>query len=238
MFDNSFGGVFAGTTLLQESGVLGGARSVFVKLQGVKNDLVFPTFGGQLKNPFKGKAKIFAGDLFEFRTDSKGEKPEVYLLKTYEVAKETSDTTVLIVRDGFRHIPFVGDVLMKAPAAFATQGAAYTVTAVEKTVDTGVDVWKLTLSGALGSLTKGDILVEAISEHATEGEMVVKNPNTVAPCDYDCFYGTATGDSSFDGARYYLTPALHGTMYIHKMSPMPKVVLDTNKSKINGWFEI
>lgn len=238
MIENYFGGVFAGTTMLQTNGVIGGARSVFVKLQGEKNDLVFPTFGGQLKNPFKGAAKIFAGDLFEYRTDEKGEKPEIYLLKTFEVAKASSDTTVLIVKDGFRHIPFVGDILMKAPDDVTEQGAAYTVTAVEETVDTGVEVWKLTFNTSLGSLTKGDILVEAQAENASTAEMVVKNVNAVAPCDFDCFYTPAAGGSSFNGARYYLTPALHGTMYVHKMSPVPDSILKFNKSRINGWFEL
>ena len=58
-------GVFLGRTLVQQHGEIGGARSVFVKLQGNKNELVFPTFGGQIKNPFKGQAKLYAGDLCE-----------------------------------------------------------------------------------------------------------------------------------------------------------------------------
>lgn len=238
MMENLFGGVFAGTVLRQTDGVLGGARSVFVKLGGDKNDLVFPTFGGQLKNPFKGMAKIYAGDLMEYRTDEKGEKPEIYLLKTYEVAKATSDTTVLVYRDGFRHIPFVGDVLMKAPDTFATQGAAYTVTAVEETVEGSDKVWKLTLNTALGSLAKNDILVEADAENASTAKMLVQNINAVAPCDYDCFYTPAEGGSSFKGARYFMTPALHGTMYIHKMSPVPEAALALNKSRVNGWYEL
>ena len=72
---NNVIGSFIGTTLLQTNHVIGGARSVFVKLEGVKNDLVFPTHGGILANPFKGKAKIFAGDLFEYRPDANGQKP-------------------------------------------------------------------------------------------------------------------------------------------------------------------
>ena len=45
-------GVFMGRTLIQEKGSIGGSRFVFVKLQGVKNELVFPTFGAILQNPF------------------------------------------------------------------------------------------------------------------------------------------------------------------------------------------
>lgn len=235
--DNIFGGVFMGTTLIQTSGVVGGAKNVFVKLQGAKDWLVYPTFGGKLQNPFKGAAKIFAGDLFEYRTDENGENPELYLLKTYKVAKNSSsETTVLIERDGYKHIPFVGDVLMKAPDTFSATGAAYTVTAVEETTEAGAAVWKITLNTTLGELVKGDILVEAEEENAS-GTMLVQNPNTVADKDFDMFYPPAT-DSNKKGARYNLTPALHGIMYINKMSPMPQVVLDINKSRINGWFEI
>lgn len=237
MVDKIFGGVNYGTTLIQTDGNIGGARYVFVKKQGIKDDLVFPPFGGQLKNPFPGAAKFFAGDLCEYRTNEDGYAPEIYLLKTYLVAKETSDTTVLIARDGYKHIPFVGDVLMKAPASFAAKGAAYTVTAVEETTESGADVWKLTLNTALGSLAKGDILVEAKAESASDGEMVVQNPNTVVPADYDCFYDPATS-SDKKKARYFFTPALHGTMYISRMSPLPDVVKALNKSRINGWFEI
>lgn len=227
-----------GTTLIQESSMFGGSREVFVKLGGVKDDIKFPTFGGQLKNPFPMPAKIFAGDLFEYRTDENGENPEIYLLKTYRVAKAASGTEVMIERDGFKHTPFVGDVLMKAPSTFEGTGAAYTVTAVEKTVDSGKDVWKLTFGTTLGSLVEGDVLVEAESENAA-GKMLVKNINAVAPCDYDIFNMPSSGGTTdFDKARYFLTPMLHGIMYIHKMSPVPQVVLDLNKSRINGWYEV
>lgn len=234
----NFGGVFMGTALLQQTSEFGGARDVFVKLQGVKNDLVFPTFGGQLKNPFPGPAKIFAGDLFEVRTDKNGEKPELYLLKTYEVAKASSGTEIFIVRDGYRHIPFAGDILMKAPTAFGTEGAGYAVTAVEETTDSGKDVWKVTLATALGSLVEGDILVEA-AESGASAKMLVQNINAVAPCDYDIFNMPSSGKTSdFDKTRYLMTPALHGTMYISKMSPVPEVALELNKSRINGWYEL
>lgn len=101
-------GNFFGRTLVQSTSKLGGSRNVFVKLQGLKNELVFPTFGGQVKNPFKGAAKIYAGDLIEFRTNSKGVEPEIYILKSYEVVS-VSGTTLNIVRDGYHHIPFPGD---------------------------------------------------------------------------------------------------------------------------------
>ena len=233
---NVQGGVFLGTTLLQASGQVGGARSVFVKLQGVKDDLKFPPIGGMLKNPFKGKAKMYAGDLMEYRTDETGMNPVLYLLKTFEVAAETEaeDTSVKIVADGYRHIPFVGDVLMKAPSTLAGTGTAVTVTGVTK----GDGEYTLALSGAIGALSEGDILVEAV-EAGSGKAMLVQNPNTFCPCDYDMFYEPATGDEDYDGARYLMTPVLHGTAFIHKMSPLPDAVLnECNKSRVNGWFEL
>lgn len=223
--------------MLSESGTFGGARSVFVKLQGLKDNLVYPTFGAQLQNPFPHRAKIFCGDLFEYRTDEKGLNPKLYHLKTYKVAKaSSSETTVLIEKTDYSHIPFVGDVLMKAPDEIGGTGAAYTVTAVEVTTEAGADVWKLTFSTTLGELTKGDILVEAESENAS-GTMKVKNINAVAASDYDLLFDAATS-SNKNGARYNLTPALHGIMYIDRMSPVPACVLNLNKSRINGWYEL
>lgn len=239
--NNIFGGVFNGIVLNQREGDTGGSRPVFVKLQGDKDDLVFPTFGAQLKNPSQGISKIFAGDLMEFRTDEKGESPELYLLKTFEVAKATSaatDTEIYIVRDGYRHVPCIGDVLMKAPDTLESTGAAYAVTAVEETTDSGIDVWKVTFGTALGTLAKGDVLVEG-TESGASATMLVKNINSVAPNDYDVFYWPSTGKTTeFDKARYFMTPALAGTMYRHLMSPVPPVFEKFNLANINGWFRV
>lgn len=227
-------GAFRGRKLVQTSGEIGGARAVFVKLKGIKNELVYPTFGGKVMNPPKGYGfKFFAGDLFEYRTNENGIKPEVYLLKTYEV-NSASDTTLNIVRDGYRHKPFVGDRIGKAPAEVGgaiTETA--TLTAVKEGVDSGVPVWVCTMDSAI-TLAKSDILVEADSSN----NMLVKAINAVADSDGDMAdIGTAE-DDDFDNARYHYTPALGGIMYIHKMSPMPECVLKLNQSKINGWFQI
>lgn len=225
-------GAFRGRKLIQQRGNVGGAKSVFVKLQGIKNELVYPTFGGEIKNPFKGAAKLFAGDLMEFRTNDKGVKPEVYILKTYLV-ESASGTTVNIVRDGYKHIPFVGDKLGVAPDKIGGEVNAATILAVAKTKVGDVDVWALTTDVAI-SAEKGDVLVEADEE----GNMMVKAINGVADSDADMLDAPATDDEDFDGARYMYTPALGGIMYTHKMSPMPKCVLDLNIAKINGWFQI
>ena len=224
-------GAFRGRKLIQQRGEVGGAKSVFVKLQGIKNELVYPTIGGQIKNPFKGAAKMFAGDLCEYRTNEKGVKPEVYILKTYLV-ESVSGNTVNIVRDSYKHIPFVGDILGVAPEEIGGAVEGATVNAVAKAKVGNVDVWALTMSGAVNA-SKGDILVEA-----KDGNMVVKAINGVIDADCDMLDAPATGDEDFDGARYMYTPALGGIMYTHKMSPMPACVLKLNQSPINGWFQI
>ena len=225
-------GAFRGRKLIQRRGEVGGAKSVFVKLQGIKNELVYPTFGGKIMNPFKGAAKLFAGDLCEYRTNDKGVKPEVYILKTYLV-ESVSGTTVNIVKDGYKHIPFVGDKIGVAPEEIGGEMTAATVNAV-KTAKVGeVEVWALTMSATI-SASKGDVLVEADGEN----KMMVKAINGVVDADCDMLDAPASGDDDFDGARYFYTPALGGIMYTHKMSPVPACVKNVNIAKINGWFQV
>lgn len=227
-------GNFFGRTLVQSTSKLGGSRNVFVKLQGLKNELVFPTFGGQVKNPFKGAAKIYAGDLIEYRTNDHGVEPEIYILKTYEVVS-VSGTTVNIVRDGYHHIPFVGDRLGLVADDGTATGAV--VSAVEKTKDGDKNVWALTLAAAIAGVKTGDVLTEVTDDD----KPAVENVNAVAPCDYDFCYAPAadpTADDDFENARYFFTPALGGIMYRHKMSPVPAFYEKFNEAHVNGWFEV
>ena len=225
-------GAFRGRKLIQRRGEVGGAKSVFVKLQGIKNELVYPTFGGQIMNPFKGAAKMFAGDLCEYRTNDKGVKPEIYILKTYLV-ESVSGSVVNIVKDGYKHIPFVGDKIGVAPDEIGGAVTAVTINSIKVAKVGDVDVWACTCSATLAA-EKGDVLVEADAE----GKMMVKAINGVFDADADMLDAPSTGDEDFDGARYLYTPALGGIMYTHKMSPMPKCVLDLNIAKVNGWFQI
>lgn len=242
--DFMYGGVFLGTALVQKRGEIGGNRFVFVKLQGIKNQFVFPTTGGRVVNPPKNRGKMYAGDLVEYRynggTTNGSDNAVVILMKTFEVAKavEAAGTEVLIARSGFRHIPEVGMILMKAPDTLDGTGTSATVTAVEKTTDAGADVWKLTLSAAIGALTLGDVLVEGTTAGAGD-KMLVQNPNAMLPCDYDFSYIPAVDENDWDGAEYMLTPTLGGTAYIHRMSPMPPAVLkERNVSLVKGWFTL
>lgn len=226
-------GVFRGRKTIQRSATIGGARSVFVKLQGNKNELVYPTFGGYIMNAPKGAPfKFFAGDLVEYRTDANGVNPEIYILKTYKVVS-ASGTTVNILNDGFKHVPFVGDKLGVAPDEVGGEMTVVTVTAVKNAEVSGKKVWAVTTNTAL-TTKADDVLVEADAD----GKMLIKNINAVCPTDLDMFDAAATGDEDFDGARYSYTPALGGIMYINKMSPMPACVLKLNKVNVNGWYQV
>lgn len=236
-------GIYNGRVLVQQEAKVGGHRQVFVKLQGgAKNELVFPPLGCRLLNPFKGYAKFFAGDLVEYKADGTG-----YILKTYEVAEATDSTTVKIVRNGYRHIPFVGDILMVAPSELSGTGKAVTVNAVSATTATisgkSVDIWSLTTSAALGEVAKGAILVEAKAS-GNGKEMLVQNPNMVLPWDMDCIYdpastahqGDESQDTDFENARYLFDPIIEAVMYKSKMSPLPACVEAINGSRVDGWF--
>lgn len=237
--ENGYNGVFFGRSLFQAKGDTGGAKHVFVKLQGEKNNIVYPTFGGRVMNPFKGAAKFFAGDLAEFRTDENGLNPSYYLLKVYKV-KSQSGTTVNLYRDRYTHIPFAGDILMKAPATIGGTGTAGAVTAVAKGNDGATDTWVLTVDSNLTGLNDGDILVEG-TEVGASANMLVQNINSVAGCDYDFLYNPVADtseDDEFEKARYHIALQLGGLMWKDRMSPIPECVEVFNQANVNGWFEV
>ena len=230
-------GTFRGTVLKQSKGTIGGARSVFAKFKGIKNELVYPYNGGIIKNAPKGTGfKFFAGDLMEFRTNENYANPEVYLLKTFLV-ESVSGTTVNIVKDGYKHKPFVGDIVGVAPSEIGGE-----MTGVEiKSVTTGKvgsqEVWVCTTSAAISGASKGTILVEAVATGASE--MLVKNINAFADCDGDMPYSTVDGEDEFEKAKYLYVPAVGGVyIYISKMSPIPACVLEKNVSQFNGLFKL
>lgn len=229
-------GYFGGRTLVQQSGTIGGARHVFYKIDEIKNELVHPYGGGQVKNPFPGAAKLFAGDLIEYRVNDKAESAEIFILKTYKVVSATG-TTVNIERTGYSHIPFVGDKLGVAPEKIGGAMTTASVVAVSKSTVSGSPVWQLTLDKALSGAKKDDVLVEADAED----NMLVKRINAIAPWDMDFMWSQAadpTDEDDFESARYFLTPVLRGKMYIHRMSVLPKCVLDLNISNIEGVFVV
>ena len=133
--------VFLGRLTLQDSNSYGGSKYVFVKTKGQKNSWR-PLLGGIVMNaPTGGNQKMFQGDLVEYQTD--GKNGRIYLLKTYEVnANVAADgVAIQIKRDEYRHIPEVGEVLMKATNTLTGTGAGYAITAIDSTHS---DYWIVT----------------------------------------------------------------------------------------------
>lgn len=229
-----------GATIVQTEGKVGGTRYVFAGLEAlIKNAFVHPPIGGKLVNPFKGQAKIYAGDLIEhdlgFSAGNDGPGATIKILKAYGVAKATTaatDTDIYIVRNGFVHIPFPGDTIMVGQKDFKTKAKGVTVTAVEATTDgTAGDVWKVTLSAALGTLKAGDVLVEAASAGDSVLPMVT-NPNCFAPNDNDLPYYDAGGDK-YHKPRTNINFCMLNpdcVMWLDRMGPVPPAVKAMNKS--------
>lgn len=259
---NTINGHFRGLGLIQKSGDIGGVKNVFANLVGTHDDMVYPQFGGKVMNPPKGRAKMWAGDLLEYRPNlmtptSDKLDPEIYILRTFQLADAASGTTVKIVRDEFKHKPFVGDILMVAPAVIGGSGTGVSVTAVSATTATvsgkTVDVWQLTVSASV-TATKGAILVEA-DKTGSSAKMLVQAINGVFDCDADFFEDeniadvavtrdnttgeiTSVTGSDFYKSRYQYTPSLGGMMWISKMSPMPQCVLDLNLCNIPNIYHV
>lgn len=224
-------GVFQGNTLIKRTSKIGGSKFVFVANGGGTNLQPLP-IGGKIVNPFFGK--MYAGDLVEYAipTGASTEGATVKLLKTYTVddTVESNGTVIKLKKNGFTHRPVIGEFLMKAPTALTVKGAGYAITAVAETESQYV----VTIATTLGTLAKGDILVNA-AESGASVNMFVTNPNAVLDCDYDMLYNPSDPDGV---ANYLITPIQHATMWECRMSAVPACVKAINKSRIAGWFEI
>lgn len=228
-------GAMFGTTLVQGKGNIGGHRHVFVGLQGGgKNGLVFPPIGGVVVNPFKGRARAFAGDLCEYRIDG-----SVYILKTFEVATsvETGSRNVALVRDGYHHVPFEGDILASAPTDVDTPVVGKLVQSVTE----GDGVWNVVFAEPIeGAMSAGSFFVEAKAMGA-DSNVMVQNPNSFLPCDYDFGYVAVSGPDDFNGAKYLITPCLANEdtkLIVSQMTKLPECYLSMNKSLVKGWFNL
>lgn len=244
---HGYGGHFGGRTLIQAHGKIGGHRSVFINLvSGNKDAFVYPPFGGVITNPFKGRAKAYAGDLCEYDPDTYGENggQTVKILKYYELAKNVTaeDKEIKLVDDGYHHIPFIGDNIMVAPSTLNGTGTGFTVTGVAKGTESGANVFIVTLSEAFGTTAnKGDILVEAAKKGA-ESTAMVTNPNAYFDKDNDFFYdpNLSSNVEEGDGAQYSYTPALikdsRVILNLAKCNKLPPAVLAMNTRTEKGWF--
>lgn len=237
------GGVFLGRARIAKKYENGGARHVTAEIQGIKNNLVWAPFGGILQNPFPGAAKLYEADPLYIEYDDKGENPKLWCIKTYLAAAASTAKKLTLVRDGFKHKVFVGDTLMVAPDTFGGAGVIANVTAVTATTDTnGNKIWEVTLDTAL-TVAKGDVLVEGIAESGLEGSAtgrwIVKGCNCWTPCDLDFVYEPVADpedEDNFDDAEYGFTPVAGVCAYTHRMSPLPKAILNLNRCLWNGIF--
>lgn len=132
---------------------------------------------------------------------------------SYKVKKHMNNT-----------IAKVGMPLMKMPAAVTTAGAAYAVTAIDKS---NADYDIITLGTTLGALAIGDVLVEADSAGAT-GKKIRVLPNLMS--FYDIEKLAYTDNIHFNGI-YHFT----GLVYENRISPVAKIIRDYMMA--NGcWF--
>lgn len=118
------------------------------------------------------------------------------ILRYFEVAADVSalDTTVSVkYGDGYPTL-LAADVVMVAPATYATTGDAVTAGTVTIDAEAGTASFDITADD-LGALTAGDILVEAVEEGA--GKLMAVKPNALLEndiyVDADTFAATATG---------------------------------------------
>ena len=207
--------------------------------------------GGTIKNPKKGFDHLYAAQLVQY-TPAEG----CYIFRSFKVqATAASNATEIYVEgDGYSDAPEVGMLLMVAPdsltvttaTADTTTGAvAYTaadytgqsakVTAVE--YDETNKKFKVTLDNTLGALTTETILVEATgTAKSASAKVLVPNPNTFIEADRDLMptegYGIA------DTANYSISTVYNKQAWIARMQPLPKYVLDKNRSYIDGIFWI
>ncbi len=232
---NDYGAGFTtGRVIGASHGSIGGTRHVFIPLKGNKNQLVYPTIGGTVKNLPAGAFKVFEGDFVEFKTDG-----TIYLLRTFKVAEAVVAGTakVKVEKSGFRHKPFVGDKLLLTGAAFTTTGTGVTVTAVGTDTVDDAEVWVLTLSAELTGAAVGNVLAEA-DKVGAGAKMLVQNPNMQIPADEDFQYDATVGDDNYEKHRWNLTPCFPALCDKALLSPLPAAMDALNASRVTGWYKL
>lgn len=215
-----------------------GGRAVWVKDsngENRKNVLL----GGTILNPNKGFGHLWAAQLVQY-TPAEG----CLIFRSFEVsdAALANATTIKIKGDGFSDAPEVGQYIMIAPNNVATSGNYAKITAVEYDAENAK--FNVTLASALGTaLTGGEILVEAdaaadaaLEKPTGKATVLVPNPNTFIEADADLM---PTEGYGLDGTANYSISTVHDKeAWIVKMQPLPKYVLDKNRSYIKGIFWI
>lgn len=189
--------------------------------------------GGTILNPKKGFDHLYAAQLVQY-TPAQG----CLIFRSFAVKTATAaatDKTIYINGDGFSDAPEVGMIIMKAPATATGTGQSGKVTAV--TYDATNEKFTVTLDTALGSLSVGDILVEATgTAAAASATPLVPKPNTFIEADRDLM---PTEGFGIDGtANYSISTVYNKQAWIERMQPLPAYVLANNRSLIDGIFWI
>jgi hypothetical protein len=189
--------------------------------------------GGTILNPKKGFDHLYAAQLVQY-TPAQG----CLIFRSFGVKTATSaatDTTIYVNGDGYGDAPEVGMLIMKAPSAATGTGQSAVVTNV--VYDETNEQFAVTLSVALGSLSAGDILVEAAGDEASASATVlVPKPNTFIEADRDLM--PTEGYGLTGQANYSISTVYNKQAWIARMQPLPAYVLANNRSLIDGIFWI
>jgi hypothetical protein len=206
--------------------------------------------GGTILNPKKGFDHLYAAQLVQYTPNEGCLIFRSFALKADAAANAT---TYVMNGDGYGDAPEVGMLLMVAPDALKveTLTADTTSGAVTKTVadytgqsakitaveyDAANEKFTITLDNTLGALSAGAILVEATgTAKSATAKVLVPNPNTFIEADRDLM---PTDGYGLENANYSISTVYNKQAWIVRMQPLPKYVLEKNKSLINGMFWI
>jgi hypothetical protein len=185
--------------------------------------------GGTILNPKKGFDHLYAAQLVQY-TPAQG----CLIFRSFGV-KSASGTTIVVNGDGYGDAPEVGMVIMKAPNSADATGQSGVITKVD--YDESKEEFKVTVDTALGTLSEGDILVEASGEEASASATVlVPKPNTFIEADRDLM--PTEGFGLTGKANYSISTVYNKQAWIARMQPLPAYVLANNRSLIDGIFWI
>ena len=207
--------------------------------------------GGTILNPKDGFDHLYAAQLVQY-TPGEG----CLIFRSFKVFADAASnaTTIYLDGDGYSDAPEVGMLLMVAPSVArvpadesdadeSDEGDGYTYTTGQSAKVTNVvydeanQKFAVTLSVALGvALTTNTILVEAAGDDASAtARVLVPNPNTFIEADRDLL---PTNGYGIENANYSISTVYNKQAWIARMQPLPKYVLDMNRSYIEGIFWI
>ena len=206
--------------------------------------------GGTILNPNKGFGKLYAAQLVQYTPQQGCLIFRSFALKANAAAAATE---YVINGDGYSDAPEVGMIVMVAPDALKvktvtanTETGAVTETITDYTgqsakitnvaYDEANEQFTITLDNTLGELAAGAILVEATgTAKAADAKPLVTNPNTFIEKDEELL---PTEGYGFQNANYSISTVYNKQAWIARMQPLPKYVLEKNKSYIDGIFWI